>query len=105
MVGATATASQCVFEPGFSPCSDNLRGAGTRQGSFRQWAAKLRGRACAKRGVARLLALHARGWRATLSRAGRLCWDERQVPPFRDDGGVVEDSGQDREQQRRILPP
>ena len=58
----------------------------------------------AERGLACLLALHARGWRATLPRAARLCRDQSQVPPFRDDGGMVEDRGQDRDKQRRILP-
>ncbi len=95
--------SHRVFEPGFSPCSDNLGVARTGQGGFRQWAAQLRGRPSAERGLARLLALHARGWRATLPGAARLRWQESQVPPFRDDGGMVEDSGQDRDKQRRIL--
>src|SRR6266851_5115336 len=104
MVGATATASHRVFEPGFSACSDNLRVARTGQGGFRQWAAQLRGRASAERGLARLLALHTRGWRAALPCAARLRWQESRVPPFRDDGGMAEDSSQDRDKQRRILP-
>jgi hypothetical protein len=104
MVGATATASYRVCEPGFSPLGDNHRVACNEQGRFRQWTAQLRGCASARRGLARLLALYARGARATASRAARSCRGKPQVPPFPDDGGIAQDRGQDRDEQRGILP-
>ena len=67
------------IEPGFQPRRDDLRVARAVQGGLRQWTAQLRGRASAGRGLARLPALHARGWRRNISRAARLRRAEPQV--------------------------
>jgi hypothetical protein len=92
-----------AFEPRFSPLSNNHRVARNEQGRFRQWATQLRSGASAARGMARLFVVHAGGRRTTLSRAARLCRGKSQVPVFPDDDGMAEDSGQDRDKQRRIL--
>ena len=104
MVAATAAAAHCLFEPRFSPLGNNHRVARNEQGCFRQWAAQLRSGASAARGVARLFALLAGRRRAALSRAARLRRGRSQVPLFPDDDGMAEDSGQDRDKQRGILP-
>src|SRR5262245_35692772 len=104
MVGATATTSYHLFKPGFSAVGDNQRVACNEQGRFRQWAAQLRGRASAGRGLARLLALHGRGSRTAARRAALLRRGNSQVPAFPDDDGMAEDGGQDRDEQRGILP-
>ena len=54
--------------------------------------------------MARLFAVHAGRRRTTLSRAARLPRGKSQVPTFPDDDGMAEDGGQDRDEQRGILP-
>src|SRR6516165_12800827 len=104
MVGAATTGSHRVFEPGFPSGSNHIRSQGTRESRFRQWPAQLRDSVGNGRSLARLLAVCARRWRAALPRTAQLCREELQLPSFRDHGGMVEDGGQDRDQQRGILP-
>jgi len=80
VVGGAATGPYCVFEPGFPPCRDNVCFVCALQRLSRQWATQLRRCASAERGLARLLALRARGWRPTFPRAARLHRTESQVP-------------------------
>src|SRR5262249_6937758 len=103
MVAATSAAAYRLFEPRFSPLGHNHRVARNERGGFCQWAAQLRSGAWAARSVARLFAVHAGRRRTTLSRAARLRRGNAQVPIFADDGGMAEDSGQDRDEQRGIL--